>query len=71
MDIDLEIECGSCGCLYKEGFLGMRHGRMLKCPFCMSTDLSIINDTFIEDSDSADRREAPMQEEHQDRKYKV
>jgi len=71
MDIDLEIECGHCGCLYKEGFMGMHHGRMLKCPFCMSTDLAIVNDTLVEDNSAIEMHEVPVHDAYFDSKFKV
>ena len=44
MDIDIEFECSHCGCIYTESFLDMLNSRVLKCPFCFCTSLTVIRD---------------------------
>lgn len=44
MDIDIELECGHCGCIYRESFLDMPNSRVLKCPFCFCTALTVRRD---------------------------
>jgi len=42
--MDIEFECGHCGCVYTESLLGMPNSKPLKCPFCFCTVLTVIRD---------------------------
>lgn len=47
MDMDIEFECGHCGCVYTESLLHMPNSRVLKCPFCFCTVLTVIRDVAL------------------------
>ncbi|MBI5969529.1 MAG: hypothetical protein HY884_00035 [Deltaproteobacteria bacterium] len=47
MDMEIEFECKHCGCVYTESLLQMPNSKVLKCPFCFCTALTVIRDVAL------------------------
>jgi len=48
IDMEMEMGCVQCGCVFKDSFMDMPHGRPLLCPFCLSAEVELSAETYTE-----------------------